>query len=776
MSKEQVSESKEVSEVVQKRSTGGSFSDNLMEKPLMQRKAVEHEAIFGNAPVQMSIKEKVAQMGIDVKYNSSEPAKVGAHAFAQGNTIHLASGQEKHLPHEIGHVMQQREGKVKATTSVNGIKVNDDPKLEREANVIGAKALQMKSSETSKVNTTTLQLNKKDHHQGDLYYGISDPRYDLADKKGAVRRKEDPVSIDNINAETQLTDIFTGGGDYFAGYFNLMNLLKSKTYNIRLAWSQAGKEWIQFLQRRQNLDYLSVEKHYRNVKDRDPNIQQDPTKDRITKNGRGGDLPVGKDVDELQRAIVRAYENGTVNAAIAGGGKNYKDEANRWIFDVFFRRTSKLGIKFTVERNKVIHMNVYAPPHGGKPATTLDKSANEMMKNGGGRQPITFSELRYIYKEYGENHANIDLAYYKPNVGGNVQDAPQGEAKYFQEKIKLGKKSYRKIIDKVGEGQFFDYYTSALNLGLASALNRLAREDYNIFDLVVSSLYIRGELSRMPWEAVIFGHAEYYYNHDFEEIFTKTGFDVPKSKKIKKLEGKTFIHDSYDDSLYLVVPMKTLAENTPQWAKFGEIYVYKPRMKIYNARTLQVDKDYHVLSSGNIFKVGVGLLDSRTFQKINLVRLDDKLEIGVFNKISIADLKADWRNLPNRVKANYKNKIIQDYRISVLGLKYGYIFNGEMSCTIEANSAKGSKHYVFYYEDQVKKEIEQYDFSKGGKTYYETLKNLQSARVSFEVGRGKYMYTFSLEDVLKNGGSFRKNVTHNSKDQTYKFTLKLRLA
>ncbi|WP_232279899.1 eCIS core domain-containing protein [Shewanella denitrificans] len=90
--------------------------------------------------------ESLSGMSLDhvnVHYNSSKPAAVQAHAYAQGSDIHLASGQEKHLPHELGHVVQQAQGRVKPTTSVSGMAVNDNPSLESEADSLGAKALQM---------------------------------------------------------------------------------------------------------------------------------------------------------------------------------------------------------------------------------------------------------------------------------------------------------------------------------------------------------------------------------------------------------------------------------------------------------------------------------------------------------------------------------------------------------------------------------------------------------------------------------------------------------
>ena len=78
---------------------------------------------------------------VKVHYNSPKPAAVQAHAYAQGSDIHLASGQEKHLPHELGHVVQQMEGRVKPTTTVSGMAVNDSSSLESEADRMGEKAL-----------------------------------------------------------------------------------------------------------------------------------------------------------------------------------------------------------------------------------------------------------------------------------------------------------------------------------------------------------------------------------------------------------------------------------------------------------------------------------------------------------------------------------------------------------------------------------------------------------------------------------------------------------
>lgn len=81
---------------------------------------------------------------VKVHYNSSEPAQLNAHAYAQGTDIHLASGQEKHLGHEAWHVVQQKQGRVQPTMGLGGVAINDSAALESEADTMGAKALQTK--------------------------------------------------------------------------------------------------------------------------------------------------------------------------------------------------------------------------------------------------------------------------------------------------------------------------------------------------------------------------------------------------------------------------------------------------------------------------------------------------------------------------------------------------------------------------------------------------------------------------------------------------------
>jgi|GEM_PF-3427478 len=82
---------------------------------------------------------------VKVHYNSAKPAHVQALAYTQGTDIHVGPGQDKHLPHEAWHVVQQKQGRVKPTMQAKGVAINDDAGLEREADVMGAKSLKTNS-------------------------------------------------------------------------------------------------------------------------------------------------------------------------------------------------------------------------------------------------------------------------------------------------------------------------------------------------------------------------------------------------------------------------------------------------------------------------------------------------------------------------------------------------------------------------------------------------------------------------------------------------------
>ncbi|NEP48903.1 MAG: DUF4157 domain-containing protein [Moorea sp. SIO3C2] len=77
---------------------------------------------------------------VQVYYNSSKPAQLNALAYTQGTDIHVGPGQERHLPHEAWHVVQQKQGRVQPTMQFQGMAVNDNSALEREADIRGKQA------------------------------------------------------------------------------------------------------------------------------------------------------------------------------------------------------------------------------------------------------------------------------------------------------------------------------------------------------------------------------------------------------------------------------------------------------------------------------------------------------------------------------------------------------------------------------------------------------------------------------------------------------------
>lgn len=103
----------------------------------------------------------VSMDNVRVHYNSPQPAQLQAHAYAQGADIHLGPGQERHLPHEAWHVVQQAQGRVRPTMQLQGkVSVNDDQGLEREADLMGARALAGPVQVTGPWQTTQADLTK----------------------------------------------------------------------------------------------------------------------------------------------------------------------------------------------------------------------------------------------------------------------------------------------------------------------------------------------------------------------------------------------------------------------------------------------------------------------------------------------------------------------------------------------------------------------------------------------------------------------------------------
>ena len=138
---------------------------------------------------------------VRVHANSDRPARLNALAYTQGNQIYLGSGQEKHLPHEAWHVVQQKDRRVCPELSIHGQALNKDESLEKEADAKAALVTRELGQRKGYLTTATLseigpiQLNGRDSDyrldiimpgSGDKYWRLP---YLVGEKDEAKKRE-----------------------------------------------------------------------------------------------------------------------------------------------------------------------------------------------------------------------------------------------------------------------------------------------------------------------------------------------------------------------------------------------------------------------------------------------------------------------------------------------------------------------------------------------------------------------------------------------------------
>lgn len=116
-------------------------------KSAIQKKTPEKPAFATNVTgIPDTVKTKYENLSgfsfddVRVHYNSEKPAQLQALAYTQGNQVYVGPGQERHLGHELGHVVQQKQGRVRPTIQLQSQPVNDDVTLEAEADNLEKKA------------------------------------------------------------------------------------------------------------------------------------------------------------------------------------------------------------------------------------------------------------------------------------------------------------------------------------------------------------------------------------------------------------------------------------------------------------------------------------------------------------------------------------------------------------------------------------------------------------------------------------------------------------
>ncbi len=150
---------------------------------------------------------------VKVHYNSDKPTQLNAHAYAQGTDIHIASGQEKHLAHEAWHVVQQKQGRVKPTMQMKGkININDDLGLEREADIMGAKA-SLYAEETNKKTPIEIPLHYKNETTINKKTSQKTIQKQSKESKIVVQRVIKIADTDYSGTPEDVYDIIKGGRD-----------------------------------------------------------------------------------------------------------------------------------------------------------------------------------------------------------------------------------------------------------------------------------------------------------------------------------------------------------------------------------------------------------------------------------------------------------------------------------------------------------------------------------------------------------------------------------
>lgn len=130
---------------------GHDFS-RLPARPAASRHADPPKAGGGGSPLPSLVRSKMERaLGTDLSrvriHQGEEAESVGALAYTRGTDLHFQRGAydpasapgQRLLGHELAHVVQQAQGRV-ASPAGAGAPINDDPRLEAEAEAAGARA------------------------------------------------------------------------------------------------------------------------------------------------------------------------------------------------------------------------------------------------------------------------------------------------------------------------------------------------------------------------------------------------------------------------------------------------------------------------------------------------------------------------------------------------------------------------------------------------------------------------------------------------------------
>lgn len=185
---------------------------------------------------------------VKVHYNSPKPAQLQALAYTQGTDIHVGPGQERYLGHEAWHVVQQMQGRVQPTMQLQGVAVNDNEGLEREADVMGEKitsenyvslesCCQRKNNINSEVNAKGYRLS------------LNSPSRALFQLKGIVQMKNVIPTIAGGTKGTSVSLHLDAGDSVSQGSVPLVDCdgwTELKSLELTKSTLSDDKKWVRF--------------------------------------------------------------------------------------------------------------------------------------------------------------------------------------------------------------------------------------------------------------------------------------------------------------------------------------------------------------------------------------------------------------------------------------------------------------------------------------------------------------------------------------------------
>ncbi|MEL7005071.1 MAG: hypothetical protein AAFN93_20380, partial [Bacteroidota bacterium] len=247
-------------------------------------------------------------------------------------------------------------------------------------------------------NSPTPVVQMKDREKGDLDYGFAGRRQvamEDAESKGQDKRGNVAPTVDELNGIVKITNYM----DQFM-FFEMLEYIRGFSQTVDDAKSHREKHavaWLLFLQN--NIERINLKKQV------DVAIGETPdeaSKDRLNKNKKKGS-------DPPQKETLRKWYYDRIKPV----DETELDLLEYWVWNAFFRRTSKLGIEFTKSIGKAIHFNITNNAYGRALAGRGDKASH-------GKQAITHSELRHLKRL--QDRGEAPEVHFQKNEADGVKD------------------------------------------------------------------------------------------------------------------------------------------------------------------------------------------------------------------------------------------------------------------------------------------------------------------------------------------------------------------